>query len=36
MTLPVLLVSEIPLWFFTVLDLLKLRCADKYRILKNR
>lgn len=32
MTLPVLLVSEIPLWFFTVLDLLKLRCADKYRI----
>lgn len=32
MTLPVLLVSEIPLWFFTLLDLLKLRCADKYRI----
>ena len=31
-TLPVLLVSEIPLWFFTIIDYLQLRCADKYRI----
>ncbi len=32
LTLPVLLVSEIPLWFFTALDYLKLRSADTYRI----
>jgi len=31
-TLPVLLISEIPLWFFTILDYMKLRCANKYRI----
>eukprot|EP00750_Incisomonas_marina_P009134 INCI15819.1.p1 GENE.INCI15819.1~~INCI15819.1.p1 ORF type:complete len:603 (-),score=73.90 INCI15819.1:16-1824(-) len=32
LTLPVLLLSEVPLWFFTMLDVLKLRWADHYRI----
>ena len=32
MTLPVLLISEIPLWFFTVLDYMKLKYFDTWRI----